>query len=1211
MLPGTEAAEIQCCTTVERLNSADQATKRQAIRRAVVVLGRNELREMILRVHDGKVHQSFILREFQLFTRIALDGKSTIKLVPDNIQVLISDCPPDRLNIFLKTLSIKHQAFKQDGKPLGDRARMLAGLPRSFETISPLQLKDVQKANELRGKVNADSPTKLKGMKERAGNRAGSLQVKLLHPAKKWALTLPVGRKLSMEQSLVLSAVLSGKNVFFTGSASIGSGSDPLEQCLELAQRPGVLQHWTSCRHLIIDEVSMVEGEFFDKLEAIARVTEEDTAQLMRTAYHKIEKDGILATRLCTHKDDVELTNEKAQAAARIPSGAVPLRVTEVMKMQRWLFKAGSGIYLSRQQLPLKLAWAISIHKSQVRMGRRSLAPSQLVKRKQGDSSGDEDWHPEATPKRRKSISENESRESYVSPYRKPLTQLTNRPVCLDSSKHEAFIRSILSKPFKVPIPNYSGSLGLKALGLKRAGVRKALHDPFEEGALVLYEPPALGAHDLIKADKEKLPVHVVVDPVLCKVLRPHQREGVKFLWDCVTGRRIPQSYGCIMADEMGLGKTLQCITLMWTLLRQSPDAKPEIDKAIVVAPSSLVRNWYNEVGKWLGGRIQPLAIDGGSKDEIDRKLVSFMSQHGLRVPSPILIISYETFRLHTAVLHKGTVGLVICDEGHRLKNSENQTYQALNAMSAQRRVLISGTPVQNDLLEYFSLVHFVNTGILGTSQEFKKRFEIPILKGRDADASDQERQRGEEKLQELISIVNRCLIRRTSDILSKYLPVKIEQVVCCRLTPLQTELYKRFLKQAKPAEELLQGKISVSSLSSITSLKKLCNHPALIYDKCVEGEEGFEGALELFPPGYCTKSVEPQLSGRVIIPSMATGRDESRRRRFGKALNSTAAQYPVCDLKVLENQAEITVKGQNRSVIHLNTVQISSIGIMREEKMLTNGEPEEAEEEEEEEEDMVAATLPRITSTKLALQNFDVNYGTQFGERWPSIRVSLLSEQKYGALINNFSSAQELMKGLELQGARDFVYEARARTWSPGSVGGNPRADEELVWSSSLAAGQSGSEVPLSSQVGEGVEMAAATEPPSLSPNIKCFTFPKGDVTGFSPARLDGSGLLGCYLLDAASVLPVLALDVQPGHTVLDLCAAPGGKTLALIQTQACWRLAANDSSVSRTGRLRRILQSYIPREHSTEDRVRITSFDGRRWGELESNTFDRVSND
>lgn len=97
--------------------------------------------------------------------------------------------------------------------------------------------------------------------------------------------------------------------------------------------------------------------------------------------------------------------------------------------------------------------------------------------------------------------------------------------------------------------------------------------------------------------------------------------EGVKFLWECVTGRRIPASYGCIMADEMGLGKTLQCIALMWTLLRQSPDARPEIDKAIVVSPSSLVRNWYNEVHKWLGGRVAPVAIDGGSKDDVDRQL--------------------------------------------------------------------------------------------------------------------------------------------------------------------------------------------------------------------------------------------------------------------------------------------------------------------------------------------------------------------------------------------------------------------------------------------------------------------------------------------------------------------------------------------------------------------------------------------------------------
>jgi len=73
--------------------------------------------------------------------------------------------------------------------------------------------------------------------------------------------------------------------------------------------------------------------------------------------------------------------------------------------------------------------------------------------------------------------------------------------------------------------------------------------------------------------DKKEIRVHVVVDPILCKVLRPHQREGVKFMYDCITGAKIDGAYGCIMADDMGLGKTLQCITLLWTVLKQGPDS--------------------------------------------------------------------------------------------------------------------------------------------------------------------------------------------------------------------------------------------------------------------------------------------------------------------------------------------------------------------------------------------------------------------------------------------------------------------------------------------------------------------------------------------------------------------------------------------------------------------------------------------------------------
>lgn len=204
-----------------------------------------------------------------------------------------------------------------------------------------------------------------------------------------------------------------------------------------------------------------------------------------------------------------------------------------------------------------------------------------------------------------------------------PNNRLTDE-IISSTQAHEDFIRKLLSRPFKSPVANYQSSF--RGLGVKLTGPRRPLWDPNDPNALVLYFPPEqpISKHDAL-AKRDNL-VHVVVDPVLCNVLRPHQREGVKFMWDCVTGVQIENSFGCIMADEMGLGKTLQCITLLWTLLRQSPEAKPTIYKAAIVAPSSLVKNWYNEINKWLGARCNALAIDGGSKEEIDRKLLNFIN---------------------------------------------------------------------------------------------------------------------------------------------------------------------------------------------------------------------------------------------------------------------------------------------------------------------------------------------------------------------------------------------------------------------------------------------------------------------------------------------------------------------------------------------------------------------------------------------------------
>ncbi|CAI2735614.1 unnamed protein product [Schistosoma spindalis] len=503
---------------------------------------------------------------------------------------------------------------------------------------------------------------------------------------------------------------------------------------------------------------------------------------------------------------------------------------------------------------------------------RRSLAPSKLNCTRESSSA------PEPPLKKYRTVLHEKNAPEYS-----PVDSNSFRkssPACDYLDSHENLIRNILSKPFRVPIINYNGSSNdVRVLGVRRNTSRVALHDPFEEDALVLYSPPEVTAHDALKQESTKKLVHVVVDPMLSKILRPHQREGVKFMYDCVTGVQIPNNHGCIMADEMGLGKTLQCITLIWTLLRQGPEGNPIIDKAVVVTPSSLLRNWYNEFQKWLHGKIHPLAIDSGSKEDIDSKLAGFLSQAGRRIPSPILIISYETFRLHASVLHKGSVGLVLCDEGHRLKNSENQTYQALVQLKCPRRVLLSGTPIQNDLLEYFSLVHFVNMGLLGTASEFRRHYEIPILRGRDADATKEDQKKGEEILQELLGIVTRCIIRRTQALLTKYLPVKIEQVVCCNLVGSQREVYSDFVKRMarevslkmNSADDSRNDKLSMSSLASITHLKKLCNHPDLVYEKMAANTDGFHNALSYFPANYqgsleSNASVKPELSGKFQV---------------------------------------------------------------------------------------------------------------------------------------------------------------------------------------------------------------------------------------------------------------------------------------------------------------------------------------------------------
>ncbi|XP_072297934.1 5-methylcytosine rRNA methyltransferase NSUN4 [Eucyclogobius newberryi] len=232
------------------------------------------------------------------------------------------------------------------------------------------------------------------------------------------------------------------------------------------------------------------------------------------------------------------------------------------------------------------------------------------------------------------------------------------------------------------------------------------------------------------------------------------------------------------------------------------------------------------------------------------------------------------------------------------------------------------------------------------------------------------------------------------------------------------------------------------------------------------------------------------------------------------------------------------------------------------------------------------AATRPKYPATRLALQHMDAVYGSQLGSLWPSVRVALLCERKYGALVNTHSH-HDVISELQRQGCADFITDTAL-------------GESELEQNPC---------VPVRGEFGSQGDLKTTSDvSPGLNSNIKCFVFPRGDISRFKPARPDPDGLLGYYLMDAASVLPCLALDVREGHTVLDLCAAPGGKALAIMQTYRLGFLCLNDASVSRTIRLRRVLHSYIPKALLSDHTLRISSFNGSMWGEIERDTFDRV---
>lgn len=301
--------------------------------------------------------------------------------------------------------------------------------------------------------------------------------------------------------------------------------------------------------------------------------------------------------------------------------------------------------------------------------------------------------------------------------------------------------------------------------------------------------------------------------------LRAYQKEGVSWL-------AFLNKYHLhgILADDMGLGKTLQtiCIVNSDYVFRaqqfaktKSPEFKPL--PTLVVCPTILVPHWEGEVRRFCDPSIKVLQYKGSSSERISLRSKLNSAQ--------ILVTSYDVLRIDIDYFTDMQFNYCILDEGHIIRNPKTKITQSVKRVRANHRVILSGTPIQNNVLELWSLFDFLMPGFLGSEKQFMAMYSRPVMQSREEKASIRDQEKGTLALEALHRQVLPFILRRMKEDVLHDLPPKIIQDVNVELAPLQMKLYTEFVKHNAPSDT----DDSKHVFQSLQYLRKLASHPKLV----------------------------------------------------------------------------------------------------------------------------------------------------------------------------------------------------------------------------------------------------------------------------------------------------------------------------------------------------------------------------------------------
>ena len=370
-------------------------------------------------------------------------------------------------------------------------------------------------------------------------------------------------------------------------------------------------------------------------------------------------------------------------------------------------------------------------------------------------------------------------------------------------------------------------------------------------------DDPSQVVVNLGKHDNQEL---IYLPPSIGARIQPHQKEGVRFLWREIIEDQAAKQ-GCLLAQTMGLGKTMQVISFLVTVAEAANSASANVrsqipqhlreSRTLVLCPPSLIENWYEEFLMWAPDNMAE------SIGDIRKVSASMLPQARLRTiqewaeEGGILLLGYWVLRelivnnerkgqkpldddqhslMTDTLLNRPNI--VVADEAHMAKNRHSKLYQIFLRFSAGSRIALTGSPLSNNLSEYYALIEWVAPGYLGEHREFLAHYEEPIQEGLYRDSPAWKWRRGLKKLELFKREVQPKVHRADISVLASRLKGKSEFVIKVPLTILQEQIYQAFVDSMNSRYKGTEGPQPAALWALVSILRLVCNHPRCFYDR-------------------------------------------------------------------------------------------------------------------------------------------------------------------------------------------------------------------------------------------------------------------------------------------------------------------------------------------------------------------------------------------